>query len=371
MKVIVLGFYDKANLGDEAFKTAFQIIFPNVKFTFVNSDKTDTDVSEYDAAICGAGNLINPYFLDKFSATLKNFDKLKILFGVGVPWPDILKLGMLDDYDYVFTRDKVDVQLIVERTGLCKSRVFYIPDIVFSFPKPIRYHNYNPKIGVFLHRGLTRYYDKTKTDIAEFLNYISKYGKIYFYRFDTSGAEWQDDINANNEVQPLVTGSIQDDTIFTDKEMVQLMANLDYAICARFHAHVMASIAGTPFISLSTTRKTVELMKDLGLSQYQIEFDADGENKATGMDVSKAQYLFDDLVIHKHEISNKLISESTLRREQLKDKKYTDALNRPIMRDIKHIKMKDHRTTRKYWLMFLIVVGIIVIIITMKRNKKN
>ena len=164
MKVLVLGFYDRSNLGDEAFKNAFKIIFPNVEFTFENSDETVVDPSPYDAVICGAGNLVNPYFLDKFKITLKNFSKLRILFGVGVPWPDDLTMGMLDDYDYIFTRDKVDVQLIVEKTGLPESRVFYIPDIVFAFPKPIRMisNNGEKRIGVFLHRGLTRYYENVK-----------------------------------------------------------------------------------------------------------------------------------------------------------------------------------------------------------------
>jgi len=369
MKVVVLGFYGKANLGDEAFKTAFGIIFPDVEFTFVNSDKTDIDVSGYNAAICGAGNLVNPYFLDKFKVTLNGFNKLKILFGVGVPWPNVLKLGMLDDFDYVFTRDKVDVKLIIERTGLCKSRVFYIPDIVFSFPQPIRYYNDNPKIGVFLHRGLTRYYEKTKTDIASFLNYISKYGQITFYRFDTSGAEWQDDIFANNEIQPLVTGSIQDDTVFTDTEMVELMGKLDYAVCARFHAHVMASIAGTPFISFSTTRKTVELMKDFGLSDYQIQFNVDGENKATGMDVEKAKEIFDDIYKNGYTLEDKLLRESKKRRVQLMDRKYTGALNREIQRKIS--RFGNHRTTRKIWFIAMIVIAIIVLFVVMRRNKNK
>jgi len=75
-RLLVLGFYGKGNLGDEMFKETI----PDFK----------GDLSEYDAIICGGGDIYNEYFMKKIEQILtrlpNGFQKPVYLLGVGIPY---------------------------------------------------------------------------------------------------------------------------------------------------------------------------------------------------------------------------------------------------------------------------------------------
>ena len=47
--------------------------------------------------------------------------------------------------------------------------------------------------------------------------------------------------------------------------LYEVMTQLDFLVCTRFHAHIFAIMTGTPFVSLSCSRKCQELMIGLRL----------------------------------------------------------------------------------------------------------
>jgi hypothetical protein len=81
-----------------------------------------------------------------------------------------------------------------------------------------------------------------------------------FIRFNTSGNPSEDDQYIQDRVESeLKTKHIvvdNDRNIYTTDQLLDLIAQMDFAICSRFHAHIYSTIAACPFISISTTRKT-------------------------------------------------------------------------------------------------------------------
>src|SRR5690348_5897831 len=60
-KTLVIGYYDKGNLGDEAYKASFAKIGP---VTHVSSDKITHIPDDIEVVICGGGDIINTYFFE-------------------------------------------------------------------------------------------------------------------------------------------------------------------------------------------------------------------------------------------------------------------------------------------------------------------
>jgi hypothetical protein len=59
--------------------------------------------------------------------------------------------------------------------------------------------------------------------------------------------------------------------IILSQNLESNILTLKYAICERFHAHILALIANVPFISYGNTYKVAHLLSDLGLGELQMK----------------------------------------------------------------------------------------------------
>ena len=131
-RIIVLGYYNKQNLGDEMFRETIPLLFPNHKLDFIGSDsvKKDCDYNgTYKAIICGGGDIINNYFHKKILLAVKNFKGPVIALGIGIPYPSLIDKGYLDIYDHVFIRETEDVRALQKRMG--SQYAHFLPDMGF------------------------------------------------------------------------------------------------------------------------------------------------------------------------------------------------------------------------------------------------
>ena len=62
MKIDVLGWYFKNNIGDESYKFTFPLLFPGHEFNFFDELKTSATT-----VILGGGNILNKEFVDIFN----------------------------------------------------------------------------------------------------------------------------------------------------------------------------------------------------------------------------------------------------------------------------------------------------------------
>jgi hypothetical protein len=160
----------------------------------------------------------------------------------------------------------------------------------------------NKKCGVFLVGNLIEF-PQIVEDIGHLISKISLTYNVILYCFNPA-----EDAKISNTVRNCalqrLRGSYTDDSNlkallevakqqqrikvdtnkYTAQEMIDLMTDLDFAICMRYHSHVFCTVAGTPFMSISSTRKTRSFVKQAGLSRYQYEIPLDGYCKPIGSD---------------------------------------------------------------------------------------
>src|SRR5438445_11283321 len=102
MKIIVLGFYDRGNLGDESYKLAMRQLLPQHDLIFHCIDDADViKQNDYQVVIVGGGDVINAYFYTKLRPFLNTSKGLKLTVTVGFPFPSLIHRDYYHYYDPV------------------------------------------------------------------------------------------------------------------------------------------------------------------------------------------------------------------------------------------------------------------------------
>ncbi len=325
-KLLVLGYYDRANLGDEMFKETIPKMFPNYRVDFVNSDDAATnnitqqiDNNMYEAIICGGGDIINDYFQRKILIATKNFTGPIYALGTGVPFPSLISRGYFDNFDHVFLREKTDVREVQKRLG--SKYAHYLPDMGFLLEKPPKtLVNDNSickgkRIGICLIQSIFNFKEAVRS-LIQFLSHLLKSGyQLNFLCFNTNGKASEDDRIINKYVcdQLLSANSsndadqiINDPTVYTTTEMLSILSSMDYNVCMRFHSNIFSTVVGTPFMSIFPTRKVELFVKDIDHAEYGYCMPKDRHDKPVKMDVAKLISMFDRLVSNRVNVANHL-----------------------------------------------------------------
>lgn len=318
MYLLVIGYYDKGNLGDEAYKEIMGQFFPGDILDFILSDKISTvNVNLYDAIIVGGGDLINDYFNQKISLALQQFKGPKIAFSIGIPFPSLITAQYLGHFDHVFVRNYEDLRAIQKVIGA--HRAHFTPDIALALKakspsnlndRRVSEHG-EKRCGIFVVGNLIRY----PAIVAELAHLVSKIAltyKIILYCFNPredqllaqaiQEAARQRLLRSNppdssapsdssapggesgglQRIQMLLKRARDPEritintTVTSAAAMIGQIRTLDFGVCMRYHAHIFCAVANTPFISISSTRKTRSLMAQAGLQAYQYEIPLDG-----------------------------------------------------------------------------------------------
>ena len=130
MNILILGYYDRHNIGDDYYKTMFSHILHKHKLTIINTDDIDKVPKKTDLIICGGGDMMNSYFIDNVNKIVKNSNYKGPVYAisVGLPYPSFIKEGGLDIFDFITVRHKTDHNLLLERFDA--EHVKYMPDLV-------------------------------------------------------------------------------------------------------------------------------------------------------------------------------------------------------------------------------------------------
>jgi polysaccharide pyruvyl transferase WcaK-like protein len=125
MKIICLGYFERGNSGDEAFKFAHVWLFGAENIEFANGRLT-ADAIGGRPVILGGGDVVAPFFLD-WIPDGSDFHML----GVGLKYEEASLKAMREKGSHLrhsWFRNRVDVELARAGGFDCD----YIPDIVFS-----------------------------------------------------------------------------------------------------------------------------------------------------------------------------------------------------------------------------------------------
>ena len=274
--VVVLGWYNHNNLGDECFKKAFESIYTNFDMDFV--DIIDESLL-YDFAILGGGDVVN-------SSNLKMLNKLnceKIALSVSITENSIC--DELSCLKHIYVRDTKSLEI------LHKHNIFnctYLPDVVLTLIP-------NKENGKEL---ITKIFKKENSDMYENVyaivvnsHLIGNRNSTYkdrnkFLSFTQDLSQLIDDTNASFIFIPFSTGYPWDDrasnswvnsncihwkknVVIYDELNIQdsldIISACNLMISSRYHASIFSYISEIPFITIGFHDKFKSFCEDFKL----------------------------------------------------------------------------------------------------------
>lgn len=296
-QILITGYYKKNNKGDDIFENIAEKIFlSNDKVVFAVSpidmlknifDNTPEKFAIIDTIILFGGETLNEYFLKTLGLIKAKYQKIK-LYGVGVGLgidPDCIKY-YLSMFQYLIVRHKYDADLINSKFPLIQCK--YVQDIAFLYDvKGYKNTKRTNSVGLFLSQP--KYYSlKHKKDIIGQSTLINNIIKI-ITDFVKNGFRVKlfsmccnnIDSESDNYINTNIYNCIEDDDIIQNVDIVENhnfdteLKTLRFAICERFHSHILCLINNIPFVSMGNTHKVAHLLNDLGLSNLIIKSSAD------------------------------------------------------------------------------------------------
>lgn len=316
--IVVLGFYDRANLGDESYKLAFTRIFTDsASLTFHCTDDIGKLPTNTDIVIVGGGDVINDYFMTKVLKLTEDFQGPIYAFSVGIPYT-LTGIKYLSEFDHVFVRNSSDYETACKHIGAKNTTLIDDACFVFSTEgwkkeKTIitTRKTVSKKIGVCLAQPLfhtNTYKQRLLAVLAEIIQEVA-YGvkdEVHLFAFNTSNGVSESDVSLNIEFSERLQKSGINVYLHNDltnaEDMLVGLDNMDVVLCSRFHSVVFSMIIGKPIVALYSSNKIAKLLKDN--QQYQgCKFLCDSADKPIFIDKNEVVKLLKSVLDPKYTLS--------------------------------------------------------------------
>ena len=284
-KILVIGFFDRGNLGDEAFKSCFDKICP---MTYVCVDDINSIPNDVEVIICGGGDIINPYFMEKIQTITSSFIGPIYGFSIGIPF--IANIKYLDIFDHVIIRANQDLSIVSGR--IHEDNVTFMPDftVLLKTNAIKRPFTGRPRIGFFLAQPMINGNQVLIQKIADIINTVYTFADVYLMSFNTGVHPNENDNVLNDQIMNLCTVkviNVKDTYLKRPEAMLKFMTTFDFNFCMRYHSVMFSLIQNIPFVAMYTTRKIDNQLKDVGMSEYGYSLPVDDNYKPTDIDTDK------------------------------------------------------------------------------------
>lgn len=270
VRIVVFGWYNHGNVGDESFIKAFRQVYPQHDFTFTDHISQSHIDANYDLCIIGGGDIIN-------KSNLQQIIKLscpKIAMSVTVT-----KLSICEELkclDMLYVRDHLSLS-VLHNNGFFNSD--YIPDIALCLTG--NKENGKSLIANYFKENHSEHYKKVCTVVVNghlwgTQSTISKFKNVFFKHVDDL-VDVMDSTNMSFLFVPFSIRAPWDDRVtnsFTssqckfwkkncviyDKLDVQsnldIIAASDLIISSRFHGAIFGLGCNVPTVMISSHDKT-------------------------------------------------------------------------------------------------------------------
>ncbi len=266
LNILVYGFYDCGNCGDEAYKIAFRKLFPLYNFTFSHSlDHT----TAYDVIFVGGGDVLTPTVLDKIQSLPQP------VYALSIQGNEKIHIERLAKFKQVLVRNRKST-----------NTTNYTPDFAFALEsnkilgKQIihttfeKYDLYQNVVGVVVNAHLFADIDR-KQSAADQMTFNK-------FAYDLAGV--MDNVNASFLFIPFGTQMPWDDRIsngvvasrakfwkknaiiynvLSPQNTLDVIAACDSLISMRLHASIFSTISHVPFIDITHNHKNTSFLEDI------------------------------------------------------------------------------------------------------------
>lgn len=258
-KVLVYGWYNKNNIGDDLFCEVFKKLFPHINFIFTDNITLE-NIKDVSAIFIGGGSFLSeaPAIQDECLNIVKT--KKIIYVGVGAETEihpihkDLISLARL-----VALRSQEGAEKVKE----LNENVIFIPDLVYYFYKGKNNKSENksilivPNISVVPQNTDPHWkfnsWNNFKFEFSQFLDWlIENEYKINFLSMCKNSN--QNDDWAVYEIISCMKhrdeNYLIDTNLLNMSDIAKLFETYDVVISQRYHGIILSEILGIPFISI-------------------------------------------------------------------------------------------------------------------------
>lgn len=375
-RILVLGFYHRKNMGDDAYTMAFTKILGRRgrEIRYVSMDDIKRIPDDIDVVICGGGDIINDYFMKKAQEILSEYTGRTYAISVGIPYANSTYTQYLQLFDHVFVRSMTDYE--IARNIIGERNVSYSPDIAMCIPPP----RYSPQKLAINTRGKVRvalclaqpyfFNNPQKTKMVKSL--VNSLKRLYdisagrieyvFVAFNYNAKSHSEcDLVINEIVQkqlhqkgvPSELRHLRHDIIDTESMLEFINSNVHMTLCMRYHSVVFSVMTKTRFVPLYVSQKIDNLLKDINYdADLCVKMSQNPEtHKPTDINENK---LFDALykayqtIDHVEFPKNTSVDIKGIQQVVLVDKKYADVMVRTNLRSFDDVAASCKRAICKY-----------------------
>lgn len=291
-EVNVVGWYNKRNAGDEAYKLAFPSLFKN-SFVF-----SDTPKQGFDSYVLGGGDILSPVFL-------KAMNKVKGKKSIAsTAFPEKVDRSLFEQFETVIVRDQqsldnarknnVDAILAPDFAFILKGDAEQGRSMIQKLFEESSAEQYEKVVGVVVNAHLMASHDGLAYEQARFERLTYEMGMA----FDCTNASFVfipfgkampwDDRASNGMVASRCKFHKKNLCVYKDlsvQETLNIISSLDCVISTRLHSTIFALANSTPFVDITHNHKNANLLKTLSLEETSLPYrQANGEdikNKVT------------------------------------------------------------------------------------------
>jgi len=277
----VIGWYDKNNIGDEAYKISFKKIWPNANFVF-----SDIPIESADEYVIGGGDVVSSSLLNSVSKIKNNKNMMSISF------PDSVSDNHFDEFQRVWVRDQYSLDNAV-KFGLKNAEI--VPDFAFSLNadqrkgdqilkgifKKEKLDLYSNRIGIIVNAHMmtghncsavkSSLFEKFTWELSSFCDNYS--ASFIFIPFGTS-FPWDDRAAASSVASKCKFW--KKNCVIYDRMTVQdtldLVSSLDVLISTRLHGSIFSTIGTTPFVDITHNHKNINFLKTINEERNAISY---------------------------------------------------------------------------------------------------
>lgn len=281
-RVNVLGWYDHANCGDEAYKLAFPNLFPEYDFTF-----SDRVLDGFDGYVLGGGDTVNEFFLN----SLLSINRPKQILSATIP--DNIDPSLFKQFRVIGARDNDSLKTLSSK-GLKGT---YTPDfglrltgnaengkrIIQEVFREENHELYSKVVGVVINSHLAPQHGSLAFDYARFEHFCYEMAKLMdhtcaSFLFIPFGYRMPWDDRAANAMMANRCKFWKKNTVvyrsLTVSETLDVVSGLDALISTRLHSSIFACSNRTPFLDITHNHKNKRLLDTLNYSEASILYNS-------------------------------------------------------------------------------------------------